>query len=293
MGAPANGPVSRLGTRIWRWCRPVVLVAILLFLLRRFEQLQVYHPNRTLAATGAELGRPWESVRFGAADGVELNAWYFPATNNAPQSGRVFLLCHGNAGNISHRLDQYSLLLELGAAVFAFDYRGYGQSQGRPSEEGTYRDAHAAYQWLRAKGFAAQQIVVLGESLGGGVASELACREPIGALILQSTFTSVADLGAELFPWLPVRWLGRIKYDTANRLPQLRVPLLVLHSRADTLIPFHHAERNFRRANEPKRLVELNGDHNETLLAGRDGCQTAIKEFLAKLAPPGAADVPP
>jgi fermentation-respiration switch protein FrsA (DUF1100 family) len=234
-------------------------------MLRWFEHSQVYHPDRVLTATGAELGRPFEDVRFRASDGVELNGWFFPGSTNSPRAGFALLLCHGNAGNISHRLDTCAALLATGASVFVFDYRGYGRSQGRPSEEGTYLDAQAAYQWLRQKGFAGTNIIAFGESLGGGVAAELAVRETVGGLVLQSTFTSIPDMGADLFPWLPVRWLGKIRYDTHSKLPRLKVPVLVMHSPADALVRFRHGQRNFAAANEPKLFWELRGDHNDPL----------------------------
>jgi hypothetical protein len=196
---------------------------------------------------------------------VELNGWFFPAATNSPRAQFVVLLCHGNAGNISHRLDTCAALLATGVNVFVFDYRGYGRSQGRPSEEGTYRDAQAAYQWLRQEGFPGTNIIAFGESLGGGVAAELAARETVGGLVLQSTFTSVTDMGAELFPWLPVRWLGTIHYDTRSKLPHLKVPVLVMHSPADGLVRFHHGQTNFAAANEPKLFWELKGDHNDPL----------------------------
>ena len=235
-------------------------------MLRWFEHSQVYHPDRVLTATGAELGRPFEDVWFTASDGVKLNGWFFPATSNAAQAQLAVLFCHGNAGNIGDRLGICRALLATGVNVFLFDYRGYGRSEGRPSEEGTYRDAQAAHQWLRQKGFAGTNIVAFGESLGGGIASELAMREPVGGLVLQSTFCSMTEIGAELFPWLPVRWIGTIKYDNCAKLPRLRIPVLVMHSRADGLIAFHHAEKNFAAANEPKMFLELQGDHNETVL---------------------------
>jgi pimeloyl-ACP methyl ester carboxylesterase len=174
-------------------------------------------------------------------------------------------------------------LLDTGAAVFVFDYRGYGRSEGRPGEEGTYTDAQAAHQWLRHEGFAAVDIIALGESLGGGVASELVLREPVGGLILQSTFTSVTDLGAELFPWLPVRWFGTIKYDTHSKLPRIDVPVLVGHSRADSLIGFHHAERNFAAAHEPRMMWEIGGDHNQFLESDRVRYVEGLNKFLALL----------
>jgi hypothetical protein len=244
-------------------------------MLRWFEHSQVYHPSRVLDATGAELGRPFEDVQFKASDGVELNGWFFPAATNSPRARLAVLLCHGNAGNISHRLDTCAAWLATGVNVLVFDYRGYGRSQGRPSEEGTYRDAQAAYQWLRQKHFSGTNIVVFGESLGGGVAAELAARETIGGLVLQSTFTSVTDMGAELFPWLPVRWLGKIRYDTRSKLPRLKVPVLVMHSPTDELIGFHHGQRNFAAANEPKLFWELKGDHNDPLADS--------KQFIAGL----------
>ena len=246
---------------------PGVLLTCLLMalMLRWFEHSQVYHPDRILTATGAELGRPFEDVRFKASDGVELNGWFFPASTNSQRGRLAVLLCHGNAGNISYRLDTCAALLATGVNVFVFDYRGYGRSQGRPSEEGTYCDAQAAYQWLQQRHFHGTNIIAFGESLGGGVAAELAVREMVGGLVLQSAFTSVPDMGAELFPWLPVRWFGTIRYDTRSKLPRLKVPVLVMHSPADELIRFQHGQRNFAAANEPKLFWELKGDHNDPL----------------------------
>jgi fermentation-respiration switch protein FrsA (DUF1100 family) len=234
-------------------------------MLRWFEHSQVYHPDRVLTATGAELSRPFEDVFFKASDGVALNGWFFPASTNSHRRHLAVLVCHGNAGNISHRLDTCIALLSTGVSVLVFDYRGYGRSEGRPGEEGTYRDAQAAYAWLRQKGFAGKNIIAFGESLGGGVAAELAVREPIGGLVLQSTFTSIPDMGAELFPWLPVRWLATIHYDTRSKLPRLHVPVLVMHSPVDELVKLHHGKANFAAANEPKLFWELRGDHNNPL----------------------------
>ena len=248
-------------------------------MLRWFEHSQVYHPDRVLTATGAELSRPFEDVFFKVGDGVVLNGWFFPASTNSLRRHLAVLACHGNAGNISHRLDTCVALLSTGVNVFVFDYRGYGRSQGRPSEEGTYRDAQAAYAWLRQKGFPGTNIVAFGESLGGGVAAELAVREPIGGLVLQSTFTSIPDLGAELFPWLPVRWLAKIRYDTRSKLPRLHVPVLVMHSPADELIKYHHGKANYAAAKEPKLFWELRGDHNDPM-ADTQHFIRGLKKFL-------------
>jgi fermentation-respiration switch protein FrsA (DUF1100 family) len=258
----------------------LLLAGLLLFImLRWFEHSQVYHPNRTLDAAGSELNRPFEDVFFEAADRIKVNGWFFPADTNSPRASLVVLVCHGNAGNISHRLDLCRALLATGVNVFLFDYRGYGRSEGRPSEKGTYRDAEAAYQWLQGKGFAGTNIVAYGESLGGGVAAELALRQPVGGLILRSTFTSIPDLGAELFPWLPVRWLASIRYDTCRKLPRLKNPVLVMHSRADELVGFRHGERNFAAANEPKLFWELSGMHNDSV-ADQEHFIAGMQKFL-------------
>jgi fermentation-respiration switch protein FrsA (DUF1100 family) len=170
-------------------------------------------------------------------------------------------------------------MLKTGAAVFAFDYRGFGKSQGKPGEEGTYLDAQAAHRWLRGKGFEGKKIIVYGESLGGGIASETVLREESGGLILQGTFTCIADIGAELYPWLPVRWISRIRYDTCSKLPKIKIPVLVMHSRSDALIKFRHSERNFAAANEPKRFCELQGEHADPL-EDRAGFIQGLDSFL-------------
>src|SRR5438132_4953261 len=162
-------------------------------MLRWFEHHQVYHPDRVLIATGAELGRPFEDLRFQTKDNIDLHAWFFPAESHSPRSRLVALVCHGNAGNISTRLALSAALLETGLNVFLFDYRGYGRSKGKPSEEGTYLDAEAAYDWLRKKGFAERSIIGFGESLGGGIACELAIRRPLAGLVLEGTFSCTVD----------------------------------------------------------------------------------------------------
>ena len=249
-----------------RFGKTALVLIVLFMLLRWFEYKQTYHPTRTFDASAAELGRAWEDVNFTASDGVKLNGWFFPAITNSPSAHLSVIVCHGNGGNISHRLGLYDALLAAGVNVFAFDYRGFGRSEGKPGEAGTYLDAQAAHAWLRQKGFVATNIIAFGESLGGGIASELAVRETCGGLVLQSTFTSVTDLGAEIYPFLPVRTLGSIRYDTRRKLPRIHVPVLVLHSREDSMIPFHHAEQNFAAANEPKFLCELAGDHNDGIV---------------------------
>ena len=235
-------------------------------LLRLFEHSQVYHPDRVLDPTEIKRAGFFEDVYLTTEDGCRINGWFFAAGADSARKHLCFLVCHGNAGNISHRIDLYNALLRTGVNLFAFDYRGFGRSEGRPSEEGTYLDGAAAIQWLRTREVRAADIIAFGESLGGGIGSELAIRFPLAGLVLQSTFTSIPEIGAELFPWLPVKWLATIKYDTFSKLPRIQCPVMVIHSRGDGLAAFHHSERNLGNANEPKLFWETKGDHGDMLL---------------------------
>jgi fermentation-respiration switch protein FrsA (DUF1100 family) len=241
-----------------------------------FQSQLIYFPTRAIEATPAAIGLAYESVEFRAEDGVRLTGWYLPACapegDKACRSRATLLFFHGNAGNISHRLESLAIFHGLGLDVFIFDYRGYGESEGSPDEQGTYRDAEAAWRYLaETRRVPSGQIVYFGRSLGAAVAAWLAARRAPGALILESTFTSAPDLGADLYPWLPVRWLARIDYDTRARLSSVTAPVLIAHSPQDEIIPFRHAQQLFAAAREPKELLRLRGDHNSGFyVTGRD-----------------------
>jgi alpha-beta hydrolase superfamily lysophospholipase len=269
-------------TRVKNMIGLLLAPVLFLVLLRWFEHRTVFQPSSRLDATGDELGFAREDVWLTTSDGVELHGWYFPSEVRSQR--RVFLVCHGNGGNISHRLPLYDVLRREGTAVLAFDYRGYGRSGGRPSEAGTYRDVRAAYEWLTGRGFRGRDIIAFGESLGGGVASELALTHELGGLVLMSTYTSTKDIGAELFPWLPVQTLGGINYPTRERLRRIHVPVLVMHSDEDTIIPSHHGRRNFEAANEPKLYQTLRGDHNDTFVMDRSAVSTGVNRLLELIA---------
>lgn len=238
-------------------------------------------PTRQIVSTpDKSLGLAFDDVTLTTEDQVQLHAWFIPHS----RSRSVVLVCHGNAGNISHRMETIRVFHRLGQNVLIFDYRGYGQSNGEISELGTYQDAQAAWTWLREKGFAPEQIIVFGRSLGGGVATELAFRQPVGGLILESSFTSIADMGAELYPWLPIRWLTRTRYDNLSRISQISSPLLIIHSEDDELVPFHHSQRLFERASSPKYFYRLNGDHNNGFRLS-PGYEDALRDFLSRVRP--------
>jgi fermentation-respiration switch protein FrsA (DUF1100 family) len=257
---------------------------VLYFVLRAFEHRQVYHPSRVMDGTPEEAGQPAEDFFFKAGNGKRLHAWFYAADPRSPRRQFVVLYCHGNAGNITSRPGYYQAILQARVNLLAFDYRGYGRSDGKPDEAGTYADTLGAVAWLKQKGFATTNIILWGESLGGGVASEVALREQVGGLVLQSSFTSIPDMGAERFPILPVRLLGRIKYDTRSKLPRINCPVLVMHSREDQIVPFAHAERNFAAAREPKLFQELKGGHNDALEGDDQAYAEGFEKFLALIA---------
>ncbi|MFT4688236.1 MAG: alpha/beta hydrolase [Verrucomicrobiia bacterium] len=250
-------------------------------MLQKFEHANVYHPSREAESAVTDLRATGEDLFLQSSDGVKLHAWFLPAKEDSSRKDFVLIFCHGNGGNLTGRPSYYRALLESGINLLAFDYRGYGQSEGEPGEEGTYLDAFAAYDSLRARGFGADRIIVWGESLGGGIASKVAAEREVAALVLQSTFTSTPDVGAEWFKFLPVHMLATIHYDTRARLPDIHCPVVIMHSKVDEIIPFHHSEKNLAAANEPKVFVELEGGHNDSMYASpekyRDGLRAALK----------------
>ncbi|MCO6440807.1 MAG: alpha/beta hydrolase [Nitrococcus mobilis] len=233
-------------------------MGVALYLLQSRIAHQPNTSGRALIATPAHLGLRYETVSLRTEDGVKLHGWYIPA----PQPRGFLLFCHGNAGNISHRLHSLRLFHLLGLSTFIFDYRGYGLSEGSPSDIGLHYDARAALRYLlEERRTPPERLFIFGRSLGGAIAARLTAERAAAALILDSAFTSAMDLAAELYPWLPTRWLTRLRYDTLAALRRIRVPVLILHSRDDELIAVDHGRRLYHAAHEPKVYVELRGSH--------------------------------
>lgn len=255
-----------------------LFVAVVYFMQSRMLYLPEV-PGRTLTLTPADVGMDYHDVYLDTSDGVRLHGWFV-----GEQSSRVLLFFHGNAGNISHRLDSIRQIRSLGLSVFIIDYRGYGQSEGRPTEKGLYRDADAAWQFLTGdRSKSASEIVVFGRSLGASVASRLAGQHQPLALIVESSFTSVPDIAQELYPWLPVRWLSRLSHATRDYVREVHCPVLVIHSRDDEIIPFHHGEAIFTSANEPRTLLGIRGTHNDGFLQDERAYIQGLETFLTGL----------
>lgn len=238
-------------------------------------------PGRTLEVSPADAGMEYDDVWLETSDGVRLHGWFVTGPG---QSDRVLLFFHGNAGNISHRLESIRQFLELGLSVMIIDYRGYGQSGGSISEAGIYRDADAAWNYL-SEVQGATEIVVFGRSLGASVAAWLAAKRRPSALIVESSFTSVPDIAQELYPWLPARRLSRLQHATRDYIAEVLCPVLVVHSRNDEIIPFHHGEAIFAAASEPRFLLELEGTHNDAFIRDEQVYLDGLRKFLSTLAP--------
>lgn len=252
----------------------IVLLALTLFLM---QPRLVFHPMAELVATPAEVGLAYESVRIPVTERESIHAWYFPAE----QATVTILFCHGNAGNISHRLETAAFFVQQGVNALIFDYRGYGESDGTATEEHVYADARAAYDWLRTeKKLAADQIVLMGRSLGGAVAVDLAGKVPCRALILESTFSSAADMARELFPLLPVHLLLRYRFDSLAKVEKITAPVLMVHSPTDEIVPYAFGRKLFEGIRGPKRFHEITGGHNDREYLREPAYQAAFRAVI-------------
>ena len=243
----------------------------------------VFFPGtgREIIAAPDRIGLPYEDVYLETADGLSLHAWFVPA--DKPRG--VVLFMHGNAGNISHRLDSLQMFYRLGYSTLIFDYRGYGKSSGKPTEQGTYRDAEAAWQYLTSeRRFPPCRIILFGESMGGAVAAWLAAQKTPAALVIASGFTSVPDLAQDLYPFIPARRLARIHYNTREHLHRINAPVLIAHSPEDDIVPYRHGLALYAASNSPRQFLELAGGHNDGFIFMREAWIATLNDFLNRYA---------
>ena len=237
----------------------------------------VFFPDSVLVGTPGDYGLAYEEVWFTAEDGVKLHGWWVPK-EGAP----VLLWFHGNAGNISHRLENLKLLWELvGVQVFIFDYREYGLSAGRISREGTFKDAAAAYRYLtEGRGVPGEEIILFGRSLGTALATDLAVKLPCRSLILESAFTNSAEMAKLYAPFL-FDWRPKVPYDNLGKIGYVKVPVLVIHGSQDEIIPVDMGRRVYEAAPEPKELYIIPGaHHNDTYLVGGTAYFERLRTFI-------------
>ena len=252
---------------------------ILVLLVFSFQHKLLYFPidEKKITETPGSLGYAFESIKIETEDHETLYGWFIPT----PGAIGTVLFFHGNAGNISHRLAYLPMFQKLKLNLFLFDYRGYGQSSGTPSETGTYNDALATWDYLtETRDIPSTEIVLYGESLGGAIASWLATQRHSAMLILASTFTSIPELAQAIYPFLPARWIARFEYNTLANLKSIDLPVFIAHSPHDEIVPFENGERLFQAANEPKQFLALANGHNDGFIFMREEWIDTLDVFI-------------
>jgi len=260
----------------------IIGIYIAFMLLLYFTQSRhIYKPTHEIESTPESLGLEYDSIMFKTSDNMTLNGWFIP--NHTSQ--RVVLFFHGNTGNISHCMESIEMFHHLGLSTFIFDYRGFGNSIGRTTEQGTYHDAEAAWQYLvNERGISPDNIIVFGRSLGGAVASWLVCQYEPKAFVIESTFTTANDVAEEHFPHVPARMLSRFHYNVLENIKKVTCPVLIVHSRNDKVIDIHHGIKLFDAANEPKQFLEIEGDHFDGFLTTGQRYVETLDAFINKYA---------
>ena len=254
-----------------------VLLSLALYLLQDKMVFLANMPGRALTASPDDMELEYANVSLATSDGERLHGWYVPA----PARRGVILFFHGNAGNISHRLDSIGIFHQLGMDTLIIDYRGYGQSSGKASEKGTYLDAQAAWNYLvDERGIPAGEIIIFGRSLGGAVGAWLGAQHTPAAVIIESSFTSGVDMARRLYPFLPAGLITRLRYPVVEYASRLNCPVLVVHSRDDEIIPFDMGRSIYARVRQRKSFLELRGDHNNGFYISRHDYVAGLDDFI-------------
>ena len=267
--------IGKIRKYLFSAVRIYLVVVLAAFFLK---EMILFQPSRVVDQTPSAIGLEYESVSIAASDGIALSGWFVPAKN----ARAAVLFFHGNAGNISDRLATLSRFHDLGLSTLIIDYRGYGESGGRASIRGVQRDAAAAWEWLLKRGYPEEKIIVFGRSLGGAVAADLARTVTPGALILESTFSSLADIGHGLVPFLPMSLIVGNRFNSVKNLKNFNNPVLVIHSREDDVVAFKYGRKLYESLSAPKEFLEISGDHNggfiisENYMRGLDQFITGI-----------------
>jgi len=258
-----------------------IFISAVIFLagIRYIEKHSIYFPMSQVVATPALAGLTYEDIYFRTQDGRKLNGWYIPGEKSA----YTVLFCHGNAGNIGHRLHKISILHEMGLNIFIFDYRGYGKSQGSPDEQGLYSDGDAAYDYLVSqKKISPRRLILYGESIGGAVAIDIAERFPVKAVITEETFTSVKEMASIAFPFLP-HYIFSSRFDSVSKIQDITCPKLIMHSVDDEIVPYYLGVELFGAAAGPKKFLKLRGGHNTAFMESGEKYREGLKSFIGSL----------
>jgi fermentation-respiration switch protein FrsA (DUF1100 family) len=289
---PAEPPTPAAPAGLWprvrriliRWTLILTGLYLVLVVLGYFLQAKlIFYPHKHLETDPRKHGMAFEDVKLLSDDGTELHAWWVPALG---RSRGAVVFCHGNAGNISHRIDSLRIFRNMGLDTLIFDYRGYGRSKGSPSEDGFYRDADAAWRHVTlARAVKPERVLIFGRSLGGSVAAHLAAEHTPRALVLESAFSSIPDMGAEHYPLIP-RFLARYDFVTVEYVRGVKCPVLSVHSPQDEIVPFEQGKRVHQAAPDPKKFLEISGDHNNGFMLSAEKYTRGLGNFIDRYFPP-------
>ena len=265
-----------------------VLIGATLFLMI-FEKRLIYYPAAAVDVTPKALGLPSEDVTIDVEPGVKVHGWFIKGSKEP--SVATVLFSHGNAGNIADRLDRVLSWRDLGADFLLYDYRGFGRSTGAPGEEGTYRDGRAAYDYLvKTRGIEAKRLVLMGESLGCAISIQIALDRPAAGLVLEAPFASIPHMASAIYPFLPAKFFVRTRYDNLEKMPRVRMPLLVVQGTRDEVIPVAQGKMVFGAAPSPKQYLAIEGaHHNDVYVIGGTQYKSALSDFLARVVPSAPA----
>jgi len=254
---------------------------IILFALyiKYIESKSVFFPSKKIESYPHDIGIPFEDVYVTVSDNVRLNGWFVPSKD----ATYTILFLHGNGGNISHRLEKLKMLLDCKTNVFLVDYRGYGKSEGHPSEKKVYNDAQAFYNYLiQEKHMPPDKIIIYGESLGTAVAIDLASKNKTIGIILEGAFSSGKDMAKRIYPFMPLFFFSNI-FDSLSKIKKVKVKKLFIHSKNDEIVPYDLARKLYESSPQPKIFVDIIGGHNTAFIDSRDRYISSIKDFIANL----------
>lgn len=255
-----------------------IILALFVMYLRFMERRTLFYPTKEIEYNPKEFGLNFEDIFFKTPDNIELNGWFI----SNPNARHTILFCHGNAGNISHRMEKSKFFHDLGENVFVFDYRGYGRSKGRPNENGLYLDVQGAYNYLLSRNIAPEQIIGYGESIGGAIIIDLAYKNRIKALISDSAPSSAKDMIKVLYPYLPYQFFS-LRLDSLNKIKSIKIPKLIIHSINDEIVPFKLGKKLYDYAAEPKEFLQVRGGHNSCFFESEALLKEKIADFLKRL----------
>ena len=263
---------------------PLLSVLIIFFLFlayKYYEHRNIYIPAKEFIITPDEIGINYKEINFSSADYTLLNGWYIEA-----DSDRVIIFLHGHRDNISYRMEHIGIIQSLGYNLFIFDYKGFGKSNGYPTETGLYNDGLGAYRTLlKDFNFKPEEIILFGRSLGGAVAIHLASLVNVNCLIIESGFLSIYHLSYDILGFHVPKWLISNRYESINKIEQISIPKLLIHSENDELIPYYHGIQLFEAAQEPKKFLKIQGTHNTAFIDSKDLYSRTLQEFLESCKP--------